>query len=198
MTYSPNEVLQDKDFEQMSLKELAEAKDLLKQCNVMFDEVNTPPIPAAHTRPASGHAEATLRAISRSGGRMIPLVRKQVRKRHPPLVLICDISGSMGRYSRLFLHFAHAVTSARDRVSTFRLRHAPDEYQLLPASPRCGSRSRAGVRTCAGLGRRHTDRRLHAGIQPRVVTQSAGSGRGCSVSERRVWSGSTWMTCRGR
>ena len=118
LTYSPDEVLQEKDFEQMSLQELAEAKEFLKQCDFMFDEVNTRRY-SRHVRGQRVDMRATLRAISRSGGRMIPLIRKRVRKRHPPLVLICDISGSMGRYSRLFLHFAHAVTTARDRVSTF-------------------------------------------------------------------------------
>jgi uncharacterized protein with von Willebrand factor type A (vWA) domain len=39
--------------------------------------------------------------------------------RPPPLVILCDISGSMSRYSRVFLHFMHAVTSDRDRVYTF-------------------------------------------------------------------------------
>ncbi len=39
--------------------------------------------------------------------------------RPPPLVVLCDISGSMGRYSQLLLHFLHAVTNDRDRVSVF-------------------------------------------------------------------------------
>ena len=34
-------------------------------------------------------------------------------------MVLCDISGSMGRYSRLFLHFLHAITNDRDRVHTF-------------------------------------------------------------------------------
>src|SRR6185369_2536727 len=37
----------------------------------------------------------------------------------PPLVVLCDISGSMSRYSRLFLHFMHSTTNDRDRVYTF-------------------------------------------------------------------------------
>lgn len=118
MTYSSKEMLQHKDFEQMSLQELAEAKNLLKECELLFEEVKTRRYQSG-VRGPKVDMRATLRAVSRSGGRMIPLVRKQVRRRHPPLVLICDISGSMGRYSRLFLHFAHAVTSARDRVSAF-------------------------------------------------------------------------------
>ena len=39
--------------------------------------------------------------------------------RHPPLVILCDISGSMERYARMLLHFLHAITNDRDRVHTF-------------------------------------------------------------------------------
>ena len=61
---------------------------------------------------------ATLRASLRSGG--VPALRRRnPRRRHPPLVIICDISGSMSRYSRIVLHFMHAVTSDRDRVFSF-------------------------------------------------------------------------------
>jgi uncharacterized protein with von Willebrand factor type A (vWA) domain len=61
---------------------------------------------------------ATLRATLRSGG-LLALKRKSRRTRPPPLVILCDISGSMSRYSRLFLHFMHAITNDRDRVYTF-------------------------------------------------------------------------------
>src|SRR3546814_13544394 len=61
----------------------------------------------------------TLRATLRTGGDQIPLQMKKRRTRHPPLVSLCDISGSMSRYSRLLLPFMHAVTSARSRVHTF-------------------------------------------------------------------------------
>jgi hypothetical protein len=55
----------------------------------------------------------------RSGGGIIPLQRRRRRRRNPPLVVLCDISGSMSRYSRMILHFLHAVTNDRDRVFTF-------------------------------------------------------------------------------
>jgi hypothetical protein len=61
---------------------------------------------------------ASLRAQLRSGG-VIALKRKRRQKRPPPLVVLCDISGSMSRYSRLFIQFMHAVTNDRDRVYTF-------------------------------------------------------------------------------
>ncbi|MGB8841392.1 MAG: VWA domain-containing protein, partial [Aliidongia sp.] len=62
---------------------------------------------------------ATLRAGLRNGGGTIWLRRSRPKTRHPPLVILCDISGSMSRYSRIFLHFMHAVTNDRDRVHTF-------------------------------------------------------------------------------
>jgi len=61
---------------------------------------------------------ASLRASLRSGGG-VPLRHRSPKLRHPPLVVLCDISGSMSRYSRMFLHFMHAITNDRDRVHTF-------------------------------------------------------------------------------
>ncbi|MGA8292435.1 MAG: VWA domain-containing protein, partial [Rhodoplanes sp.] len=40
-------------------------------------------------------------------------------RRMPPIVALLDISGSMGEYTRLFLHFLHTVTDARKRVHSF-------------------------------------------------------------------------------
>jgi hypothetical protein len=62
---------------------------------------------------------ASLRASLRTGADIIPLRRRSQESRHPPLVVLCDISGSMSRYSRMFLHFLHAITNDRDRVHTF-------------------------------------------------------------------------------
>jgi uncharacterized protein with von Willebrand factor type A (vWA) domain len=62
---------------------------------------------------------ATLRETLRGGGDIISLVRAAPRVLHPPLVVLCDISGSMNPYSRMFLHFLHAITNDRDRVSVF-------------------------------------------------------------------------------
>src|ERR1700747_2185681 len=59
------------------------------------------------------------RCSTRRSAGIIELKRKSRRLRPPPLVVLCDISGSMSRYSRLFLHFMHAITNDRDRVYTF-------------------------------------------------------------------------------
>src|SRR5207244_11693589 len=49
---------------------------------------------------------------------VVPLGWRQLRRRRPPLVVLCDISGSMDRYSRMLLFFLHAITNDRDRVHT--------------------------------------------------------------------------------
>ena len=117
MTFSDREILQQMDFEQMSAEEIARAKQLIQRMPMPLRDVATrrfKPDP----RGARADMRATLRAALRSGG-LLALKRKSRRTRPPPLVILCDISGSMSRYSRLFLHFMHAVTNDRDRVYTF-------------------------------------------------------------------------------
>lgn len=118
LTFSPKEVFQEMDFEAMSAEEIARAKAAIQRMRLPILEVPTRRFrPAPHGRRAD--LRATMRAALRGGGETIPLRWKARRRRHPPLVILCDISGSMSRYSRMLLHFMHAVTSDRDRVHTF-------------------------------------------------------------------------------
>ncbi|MBV8651068.1 MAG: VWA domain-containing protein [Alphaproteobacteria bacterium] len=117
MTFSDRELLRGMDFEKMSLDELARAKAAIKRMRLPDMEVPTRRF-VGDPRGARADMRATLRAALRSGG-LLALRRKSRRTRPPPLVILCDISGSMHRYSRLFLHFMHAVTNDRDRVHTF-------------------------------------------------------------------------------
>ncbi len=117
LTFSSKEVLQTTDFEKMSSAELAEAKQAIQNMRLPIMEV-----PTRRFQPGSGRRadlRATMRAALRQGGDIIPLRFKKPKLRHPPLVVLCDISGSMSRYSRMLLHFMHAVTNDRDRVHTF-------------------------------------------------------------------------------
>src|SRR3546814_1147986 len=61
---------------------------------------------------------ASLQASMRTGGTLIPLKRKSAGLRPPPLVVLCDISGSMSQYSRMFLHFMHALSNDRSEAHT--------------------------------------------------------------------------------
>ncbi len=117
MTYSAREILQAMDFEKMSAAEVTQAKRLIAAMRLPIVAVPTRRF-RTHPRGRRIDMRSTLRASMRSGG-AINLRWRQRRRRHPPLVILCDISGSMSRYSRLALHFMHAITSDRDRVHTF-------------------------------------------------------------------------------
>jgi hypothetical protein len=117
MTFSDREILQKMDFEKMSAAEVERAKLLIKRMTLPLMDLPTRRY-VPNPRGARADMRATLRAALRSGG-LLTLKRKSRRTRPPPLVILCDISGSMSRYSRLFLHFMHAVTNDRDRVYTF-------------------------------------------------------------------------------
>jgi len=115
---SQAEQLRSKDFDSMSRAELEQAKQLIANLRLPVAEIRTRRLlPSAHGRMID--MRATLRASLRGNVDVIPLARRDFRRRHPPLVVLCDISGSMSRYSRMFLHFMHAITNDRDRVHTF-------------------------------------------------------------------------------
>ena len=116
-TYSEREVLQEKDFEQMSAAEIEEAKRAIARLSLPIIKVPTRRFQRSE-QGSKVDMRATLRALLRSSD-AIPLKFKKPRRRHPPLVILCDISGSMSRYSRMFLHFMHAITNDRDRVHAF-------------------------------------------------------------------------------
>lgn len=118
MTYSANEVLMTKDFEEMSAEEVAQAKRAMERLALPITEVLTRRF-APDARGPRVDMRRTLRGSMRGGGAIIDLERKRRLTRHPPLVVLCDISGSMSRYARLLLHFLHALTNDRDRVHTF-------------------------------------------------------------------------------
>ena len=118
LTWSRGEVLTSRDFEKMSTAEMREARKAIARMRLPIMDVPTRrwrPDPAG----ARADMRASLRAAMRGGGDIIPLRKRKQQRRHPPLVILCDISGSMEVYSRMFLQFMHAITSDRDRVHTF-------------------------------------------------------------------------------
>lgn len=114
---SASELLQHADFETMSDAELAQAKQLIARLRLPIAQAPTRRY-RLDDRGTRIDLRATLRAGLRGGTQLIALKRRKRIRRHPPLVVLCDISGSMSRYSRMFLHFLHAITNDRDRVHT--------------------------------------------------------------------------------
>ena len=118
MTVSDREILQTKDFAQMSAAEIAAAKEALKRLTLPADDVRTRRL-VARARGRMIDPRATMRSSMRAGGQLIRLEHRDHRMVQPPIVALLDISGSMSQYSRVFLHFLHALTERRRRVSTF-------------------------------------------------------------------------------
>lgn len=118
LSASAQEELRARDFDSMTLAELDAAKAAMTRLRLSF-----PPTRSRRLRrdPRGGRFDgrATLRAAARSGGDL--LLPKFTRRRWQPtpIVVLCDISGSMERYARVLLHFLHGLAQDHDRVSAF-------------------------------------------------------------------------------
>ena len=117
MSASEKEALKGRDFAQMSAAEIAEAERQIDRLIMPDDRVR---IRRMQPSPPPGRIDArqTLRASLRTGGDIILLRHRRRIRRRPPIVVLCDISGSMSTYSRVLLHFFHALGRQR-RVTTF-------------------------------------------------------------------------------
>jgi len=117
-TFSGNEVLRQKDFAQMTARELAEARRAIAGLKLPVDLVRTRRFRPDPRGPRIDQ-RAMMRAALRTGGDLILPRFRSARTVHPPLVVLADISGSMSQYTRIFLHFMHALAEKRHNVHTF-------------------------------------------------------------------------------
>ena len=117
-TMSATEILQSKDFAQMTAEEIALAKAAIAKLHLPDDEFVTRRY-EIDSRGRKVDARASFRLSLRSGGATIDLVHRSARTRAAPIVAICDISGSMSEYTRHFLHFLHTIGETRQPVHVF-------------------------------------------------------------------------------
>ena len=117
-TASGSELLRKTDFAQMTSAELAAAKRAIADLVLPMDEVRTRRFRRSN-RPVAIDARATMRHAMRTGGALILPRHREPKTVHPPLVVLADISGSMSQYTRIFLHFLHALGENRRRVHAF-------------------------------------------------------------------------------
>lgn len=111
-TMSHEERLKTLDFEQMTVAEVAEAKRMLARLSLPVKPLATRRM-VADVAGRRIDARRTLRDALRQGGEVTRLSRRAAGERWPNLVVLCDISGSMSQYSRLVLHFVHAVANRK-------------------------------------------------------------------------------------
>ena len=184
LTWSDREVLRARDFEQMSAAELAAAKSAIARLRLAI-----PPAPTRRYRPHPCgpliDMRTTFRRSLRLGSGAVVLVRRRRLRKPAPIVVLCDISGSMSRYSRVLLHFAHALARDRTRVFSFvfgtRLTTSPASF-----GPRRGRGDRASERGGGGLERRHPHRAMPRCVQPHMVPPGLRPGRGGAPHLRRA------------
>ncbi len=116
LTWSEQERLRNRDFESMTVEEFREAVRLVREVPVPVD-----PVPVRRWRSARRgpiDLRATLRRMARDPA-LGAVARRERRERPAPLVLLCDVSGSMERYARVLLHWGHALMRTRPRVAVF-------------------------------------------------------------------------------
>ena len=188
LSVSDKEILQKKDFAQMSAAEIAEVTRAIANMKLPQAELHT----RRYQPDAKGlrlDMRRTLRSSLRTGGEIID-IRKLGRIDKPaPIVALLDISGSMSEYTRLFLHFLHAITDARKRVSVFlfgtRLTNVTRALRARDPDEALGELFVVG----GGLGRRHPHRHLAAQLQQIVGPAGARPGRHRAVDFRRAGAG---------
>jgi uncharacterized protein with von Willebrand factor type A (vWA) domain len=118
MVFSAREVLRKKDFSQFSSDEISEARKMIESMTWRLGTRKTRRLEKANMGDFIDYRR-TLRASMKHQGVPLELRHRRRKERMRPLVLICDISGSMDRYSRLLLRFVHALEHGLDTVEVF-------------------------------------------------------------------------------
>ena len=115
---SSTELLRRTDFSAMTAAERAAAARFLERL-----QWSPGRRPSRRFRPsrngARPDARATMRKSLATHGEPAVLLRRAPRVKRRPLVILCDVSGSMEAYTRLLLHMSHALARGWGRVETF-------------------------------------------------------------------------------
>lgn len=118
MSYSATEALRQKDFGSFTWEEVEACKQLMREMTWRIEPRET-----RRRRPTPKGAQIDMRRVLRRnlryGGEMLELTWREPRQRQRPLVVICDISGSMERYSRILLQFIHTISNGLRDVESF-------------------------------------------------------------------------------
>ncbi len=143
-TYSDIDLLRQKDFARLDEDELAKMRKLMSAISWQLKPRRTRRT-EQDQRGTILDLRRTIRHNIRHGGEIVNLLKRKRKVKRRPLVLICDISGSMERYSRVLLQFIYMVSSHIDRVESFvfgtrltritrQLRHRDINHALSEAS----------------------------------------------------------------
>ena len=116
-TFSAREVLRTKDFAHFTPDEMEQARQMMTELAWNLGSRRS-----RRTMPGRGgqlDLRQTFRRNLKYGGELLELSRRQLKAKPRPLVLICDVSGSMERYTRMLLHFIHTVAGESRQMEAF-------------------------------------------------------------------------------
>ena len=116
-TFSPNDVLRNKDFANYTTSEISQAKS-------MISALAWNPGQKLSRRKTAGQGltidfRKTLRSNLSNGGELLTIAHRKNKLKPRPLILICDVSGSMERYTRMLLHFTHSIAGEVKHLEAF-------------------------------------------------------------------------------
>jgi uncharacterized protein with von Willebrand factor type A (vWA) domain len=117
-TYSSSEVLRRKDFAALTAEEARMVEQLMRRRPWAVEPRRTRRRVAAPSGPYPD-MRRTMRRSLKTGGHVFELAWQERRRRPRPLVVLCDISGSMEAYARIFLQFIYTLRAATDRLEAF-------------------------------------------------------------------------------
>lgn len=118
-TYSPAELLRHKDFAQYSDSELEAARAIMTNLLWRLDERTTRRYVRSSKQAATLDLPRVIRTSVRRGGEFVELSWQRRKRKPRPLVVICDVSGSMERYSRLFLFLMYGLVRGAAKIEAF-------------------------------------------------------------------------------
>ena len=183
---SEREVLRTKDFGALTHDELHAVSRMIREL------VWAPGRRVTRRWKAGAGAALDLRRLLRSSlrhGEVPVLPTRRRRQRDRPLVLICDVSGSMERYTRMLLQFVCGVSALARQGRDVRLRHAPVTAHPTAEDPT--DRRPPGESGTSGSGprRRHADGPGAPRLPPSLGQTSPGAKRRRADDFRRLGPG---------
>ncbi len=122
--WSDVELLHEKDFAEYTEGERLAARAIMRRLAAAGPQRASRRTRPARRRGAPPHAarpdlRRTIRASLRTGGDPFERHWREPAQRPRPLVLVCDVSGSMEPYARMLLQYLQACVAARRRVEAF-------------------------------------------------------------------------------
>jgi uncharacterized protein len=118
LSFSASEVLREKDFADLSDDEMEQTRRLMEQLNWQIGRRRSRRRVSAR-KGRYVDARRTMRRSLQTGGVPLQISRRKTKTKPRQLVVICDVSGSMDRYSRVLLQFVYAIEHGMANVESF-------------------------------------------------------------------------------